>query len=139
MIQLKIRTTDYIIICALIIWGIAGFWFNWQQVSAAERKYATIYVHNKSVEELSLIAGENFTYTLYFGDNNQHEALIEIDDGRIRMLPLDEDLCPRAVCSHTGWIEYNYESIVCLPNQIMIVFSDPANNGIKDGIDGITY
>lgn len=139
MKQYKIMKADYAIIGLIIVIGLAGFLFNWQGATAAERKYATIYVDNKAVTELSLAPGEKFTYTLYFGDHHQHEAFIEVDDGRIRMLPIDEDLCPRAVCSHTGWIEHSYESIVCLPNQIMIVFSNSVGSENKDGIDSITY
>jgi hypothetical protein len=139
MKRYNIKAADFFIIGLIIILGLTGFWLNWQEASAAERKYATIYLQNKAVTELSLAPGEQFTYTLFFGENNQHEAFIEVDNGRIRMLPLSEDLCPRAVCSHTGWIEQSYESIVCLPNQIMIVFSDTAGSESKDVIDSVTY
>ncbi len=136
---LKVKIADYLIICLLVLWGLAGFWFNWQEASAAERKYVSIYVQNRLAAELSLIPGEHFTYTLQFGENNQYTAQIEIEDGRVRMLPLDEELCPRAVCSHTGWIEYTYESIVCLPNQIVVVFSDLPGRPDEEGIDSVTY
>jgi hypothetical protein len=137
--SIRIKVIDYLVIAALLLWGVAGFWLNWQAASAAGPKYARILVQNRQVTELSLTPGDRFDYTLYFGENNQHSAVIEIDDGRIRMLPLSEELCPRAVCSHTGWIEYSYESIVCLPNQIVVVFSDSSRPGEAEGIDSVTY
>lgn len=139
MTTIKIRVTDYLVIAFLLLWGVAGFWLNLQAASAAGPKYAKVFVQNRQVAELSLTSGDKFGYLLTFGENNQYTAHLEIDDGRIRMLPLSEDLCPRAVCSHTGWIEYSYESIVCLPNQIVIVFSDLSSTGEADGIDSVTY
>ena len=137
--SIRIKIADYLVIIVLLLWGVAGFWFNWQEASAAGSKYARVFVQNRQVVELSLPPGDEFDYTLSFGEINQHTATIEIDDGRIRMLPLSEDLCPRAVCSHTGWIEYSYESIVCLPNQIVILFSESSRPGEDEGIDSITY
>jgi len=137
--SLRIKVADYLVIVFLLLWGVAGFWFNWQEASAAGPKYARVFVQNRPVAELSLTPGDQFDYALSFGENNEYSAIIEIDDGRIRMLPLSEDLCPRAVCSHTGWIEYSYESIVCLPNQIVVVYSDSSRPGGTEGIDSVTY
>lgn len=137
--SIRIKVADYLVIIVFLLWGVAGFWFNWQGASAAGSKYARIFVQNRQVVELSLPPGDEFDYILSFGESNQHTATIEIDDGRIRMLPLAESLCPRAVCSHTGWIEHSYESIVCLPNQIVIVFSISSRPGEVEGIDSVTY
>lgn len=137
--SIRIKTLDYLVVVGLLLWGVAGFWLNWQEAGATGPKYARVFVQNRQVAELSLLPGESFDYDLSFGENNQHSATIEINDGKIRMLPLSEDLCPRAVCSHTGWIEYSYESIVCLPNQIVVVFSDSSLPGEVEGIDSVTY
>lgn len=139
MKKLKFKIADYLVIGIILITGLAGFWFNIQEAGAAGRKYALIYVQNEQVAELSLTPGDSFNYELNFGDRNQHTAVIEIEDGRIRMLPMDEELCPRSICSHTGWISYSYESIVCLPNQIMVAFSETPISEAENGIDGVTY
>ncbi len=138
MEKLKIKLTDYLVIIAILVWGAAGFWFNLQQVSAAERKYATIYIENQQVAELSLAPGETYNYSFQFGNEKEHTAYVEIEDGKVRMLPIDEELCPSAICSHTGWIEHEYESIVCLPNRIVVVFSE-IPEGNDEGIDGVTF
>ncbi len=136
---IKIKLADYLVIVVLLLWGVAGFWFNWQAAGAAGPGYARVLVRNRQVVELSLAPGKQFYYALTFGENRQHTAQIEINDGKIRMLPLTDDLCPRGVCSHAGWIEYSYESIVCLPNQIVIVFYDDVRAGENEGIDSVTY
>lgn len=138
MPKLRLKIADYLVVGFILTWGLAGFWFNVQGVDAAEQKYATIYVENIKVTEISLATGDQFTHNFQFGKNGEYTAVLEIESGRIRMMPLDEGLCPKAICSHTGWIEYSYESIVCLPNQIMIVFNEPSA-GEDEGIDGVTY
>lgn len=132
------KLADYLVVMLILVWGTTGFWFNLQQASAAERKYATIYVDNQQVAELSLAPGEVYSYSFQFGDQNQHAAHIEIEDGRVRMLPMGQDLCPNAICSHTGWIAYEYESIVCLPNRIMIVFTE-VQGGEDQDVDFVTF
>jgi hypothetical protein len=85
--------------------------------------------------ELSINGGTQQRISFPFGDHSEHIATIEISGGKVRMLPLDEELCPRGICSHTGWISRNYQSIVCVPNSIIIAFSDKK----IEGVDGVTY
>ncbi len=136
---IQIKKNDYIVVVAILIWGLVGFWFNIQQAGAAQRKYATIYVQNEHVAELSLSTNEQYSYSFQFGEQGEHTAHVEVDGGRIRMLALEDDLCPKHICSHTGWIEYGYEKIVCLPNQIMIVFNNASRTGDQEELDGVTY
>jgi len=139
MPKLKIKLADYLIIAVILCLALGGVWLNLQTAIAAERKYAVIYVNNRQIAELSLSERESYLYTFNFGVQQEHTAIIEVQNGRIRMLPLDDQLCPRAICSHTGWITYSYESIVCLPNQIMIVFTESTSGSVIEGIDGMTY
>ena len=135
MQKLQLKPADYIIIGLLIIAGLAGFWYNYHQGGQGQQKYAVIYVDNQVVAELSLNDSDHYQYSFPFGNGAQHEAVIEVDGGRVRMLEMDTSLCPRGICAHTGWIEHSYESIVCLPNRIMIVFREADS----DGLDGITF
>ena len=43
--------------------------------------------------------------------------VVEVKEGRIRVKESD---CPRRVCLHTGWIQHPGETIVCVPNKIVI-------------------
>lgn len=43
------------------------------------------------------------------------------------MLEMDKKICPNAICSYDGWIDKGYQSIVCLPNNIVVIIE-----GVKD-------
>lgn len=55
---------------------------------------------------------EDGIHVLNGGDNT-----IEIKDGKIRML---EAHCPNQLCVHQGWISRSFQSIVCLPNKLIV-------------------
>ncbi len=139
MTIIKVKKIDYIVVLAILIWGLTGFWFNIQQVGASEQKYATIHVQREQIAELSLSLNDQYSYSFNFGEHDQHTAHLEIEKGRIRMLALGDDLCPKHICSHTGWIEHSYEKIVCLPNQIMITFNETTGGSGNEEIDSVTY
>jgi hypothetical protein len=137
MERLRLKAADYVIIAALVLAGCAGLWLNLQQGGASPQKYLAIFVNNEMVAELSFAPGDSYSYTFPYDEGRRH-AVLEIEGGRARLLPLPEELCPKGICSHTGWISRSYESIVCLPNRIMIVFSQaPPEEG--GHIDGLTY
>lgn len=137
MQKLHLKTADYVIIALLLLAGFAGLWLNLQRGGVSQQKYLTIYVDNEAIAELSFSPDDSFTYSFPY-DQGRHHAVLEIAGGRARMLPLPEGLCPRGICAHTGWIARTYESIVCLPNRIMIVFSHVPPAGEGD-IDSITF
>lgn len=47
-------------------------------------------------------------------------AYLEVKDGRARILPMDDDVCPLKVCSRRGWIQGPGEVIVCVPNKMVV-------------------
>jgi len=46
-------------------------------------------------------------------------AVLSVQDGAARLEGM-EGLCPREICSHTGWIRRQGESIVCVPNRLLV-------------------
>lgn len=61
-------------------------------------------------------------------------AEVEIRAGAVRILEMPDDLCPRKICSHTGWIKRSGETIICVPNRLMVRLTQDAD--LK--IDAIT-
>lgn len=51
------------------------------------------------------------------------EGALEIKDGKVRLLPMPRKLCPEAICSNTGWIEKAPQTIICLPNKLIVSFA----------------
>ena len=49
---------------------------------------------------------------------------VQIQNGRIRMLEAD---CPDHTCIHMGWLD-SVAPIVCLPNHLVIQFTDTDEN-----------
>ncbi len=74
---------------------------------------AVISVNGRELDSLSLredleeLAVEGYRGTSY----------LQLSEGRIRML---DSACPDKLCVHTGWISRPGESIVCLPNRVVI-------------------
>jgi hypothetical protein len=50
-----------------------------------------------------------------------------VEDFRVRMV---DSACPDKLCVHTGWIGSSGDSIVCLPNRVVLRLE-----GMKDGLD----
>ena len=85
--------------------------------------YVVVMVRNEEVARYSMAI--NGIY-----DNNGNNAkinTIEIKDGRVRML---EASCPNHLCIRQGWIRFEGQSIVCLPNKVTVIV-----RGTDDGFD----
>ncbi len=82
--------------------------------------------------DLSAVTGTE-TYTVT--DEDGHENVIEVTDGRIRMV---EANCPDQVCVDTGWVSSSLKPIVCLPAKLVIqIESDPATEELNlDAVSG---
>jgi hypothetical protein len=52
---------------------------------------------------------------------------IEVSDKKVRMLPMDKTICPKTICSDTGWIESKPAAIICVPNLLIISFNGNKN------------
>ena len=82
--------------------------------------YVVVMVQNEEIARYSL-DGDGI-YAINGGTNT-----IEIKDGRVRML---EAQCPNHLCIRQGWIRFEGQSIVCLPNKVTVTV-----RGTGDGFD----
>lgn len=126
---------DKIFIATVLALGLLGFYFNFAFDTGMEQRYITIHVDNALVMEVSFNEITDQEIPVAFGPNHEYEAVVELKDGMVRMQPIDDELCPRGICSHTGWINRNYQVIVCVPNRIVVNFSDTS---VED-VDAVTY
>ena len=58
---------------------------------------------------------------------------IEVKDGRVRVI---DSPCRRKTCVHTGWIDKAYQTIICMPNRVVIHLTGGGDGGRIDGITG---
>lgn len=72
---------------------------------------------------------EDASYTITGADGGTN--LLVIEDGSAR---IEEASCPDGVCVHTGRVRRDGQSIVCLPNQVVVeIVSESAEN--SSGVD----
>ena len=58
---------------------------------------------------------------------------IEIKRKRVRVV---DSPCSRKICVHTRWIDKPYQTIICIPNRVVIRLLSSDDNGKLDGITG---
>ena len=120
------------IILILIILALGAVILILTHSNREQGAYVVVMVQNREVARYSMAI--NGIYDIY-GDNanngnNANNAVInriEIKDGRVRML---EAFCPNHLCIRQGWIRFEGQSIVCLPNKVTITV-----RGTGDGYD----
>ena len=85
-----------------------------------EGAYVVVMVQNNEEARYSLAI--DGVYDINGGTNT-----IEIKDGRVRMI---EAFCPNHLCIRQGWIRFEGQSIVCLPNTVSVTV-----RGTGDALD----
>ena len=103
---------DLLFIAAILLAaGLAFPFFRPQPSESLSR--AEISVDGKTVMELDLSEDQVLTVDGAGGGYNR----IQVRDGAVSVL---EASCPDKVCVHTGTVRYPGETIVCLPNRMII-------------------
>lgn len=116
--MLEIKPLDKIIIAVLLILSFIPAGILMILESNDENNSIVIKVDNKIVKEIPLNnIDSSKIYEFNFKDD---VGYIEVDNGRVRMLEMDKEICPNAICSDTAWIDKRYQNIVCLPNKIIV-------------------
>ena len=73
-------------------------------------------------------------YEFKVESDKAHYNLVRVEKGRIRVL---EASCPDQIDVKQGWISRSHQSIICLPNRLVIRILP--NPGIVDEIDGVAF
>ena len=103
---------DLLFIAAILLAaGLAFLFFRHQPSESLSR--AEISVDGKTAMELDLSEDQVLTVDGAGGGYNR----IQVRDGAVSVL---EAACPDKVCVHTGTVRYPGETIVCLPNRMII-------------------
>jgi len=103
---------DVLLVCAVVALSLLLIWQGFSGTSARSRK-AVISVNGKRVKEITLGDGRQELSVRGY----QGESRLESEGGRVRMV---DSACPDKLCVQTGWISRPGESIVCLPNRVVV-------------------
>jgi len=91
---------------------------------------AELYINNKLVKTMPLTQEGYYKFKY---DNVSFS--IEAKEGRVR---ISESNCPRKVCVHQGWISHSGESIICVPNKVVVKIKGEEKME-KGKVDAITF
>lgn len=117
-----------VVVLAVVAMIIIPKYWLFDQAAASDAKVATIKVDGRTMETVFLSGKERQIQI----ETPHSLNILEVKDGQIRMVKAD---CPDKVCIHSGPISEVYETIVCLPNRLIVEISDPAQQGVD--IDAI--
>lgn len=118
-----LRRNDFILIlCVILIAGILLIIFAIARDETAHE--VIIQVDGEVYETLSLTEDQ----VLQINDTNT----FEIAEGQGRMVQAD---CPDQLCIHQSPIDRNQQSIVCLPNRVVIT----VESDLEDDVDSIAH
>lgn len=106
---------DYIIITLLMILSvIPEVIFGIITVKDYNSTYAEVTVEGKLYKRINLTNSE---YKLMELEGNSGKNIIEVNKNRIGIVEAE---CPDKICMNPKYIEKPGESVVCLPNRVMI-------------------
>lgn len=75
-------------------------------------KIAHVYYENNLILKLPL--NKNKIYTV---DGFNGMVVIEVKDNKVRII---DEISPLNICSKMGFIKESYETLICLPNKIIV-------------------
>ena len=116
----------------VLVLGIVTVLSNRIYFQDSDSRHAVVSVSNDVVRVLSeseLTGKEIYTIPLEKGN-----AEIEVDGGKLRVLPMPRELCPKGICSSMGWIKRNGSSIICVPNRLIVQLSADTGGGRIDAV-----
>lgn len=123
MESFKLRKADLLLLAAALVFGAVL-----AAVLLLRSPGGTVQVRVAGAVTAGYPLDVDASYTIT-GVNGGTNLLV-IEDGAAR---IEEASCPDGVCVHTGRIRRNGQSIVCLPNQVVVEIVSETEN--SSGVD----
>ncbi len=114
---------DYIVII-LVIFSSFFIFAKIKNENKTKGDVVAVYVDSEKVAEYNLKAhdGEIIDINSKYGKNK-----IKIEKGKVKMVESD---CEDKVCLHMGEISANNETIICLPNRLLVKIESETSNEV---------
>ncbi len=125
---MKKYIADILIITIILITSL--FWIIYNKSFCKDTsgsKEVNVYVDGDLYGTYSIDTDDDIDIDSKYGHNR-----LSIKDNKVRMTDSD---CDNNSCINMGEISYSYESIICIPNRVVVEISD----GNKESIDAIAY
>lgn len=121
----KILVLSCVIITAMVWAGFGLLAHNQDEL------VAVVVIDGKEIKRLPIDTADLSQATI---SAPRGKITIEYGQGKVRVLPLDHSVCPNEICWRTGWISAPGQSIVCVPNKLVITLE-----GAQPEIDFILH
>ena len=108
--SIKINKFDIILIIGIIC--ISGIFILFNKLNSKKGTTALVYYENKLVKKIDLSIDKTYNVKGYNGN-----VLIVVKDNKIKVA---KEKSLHHLCSKQGYISKSNETIVCLPNKIVI-------------------
>ena len=105
--------SDIILIISIILVSLI-LWFVLSNISQGDVTKAYVYYDSKLIKTIDLTKNEVLEYKV---NGYNGEVLIETKLNQIRV---KKETSPHHLCSKQGWVSTTLETIVCLPNKLII-------------------
>lgn len=117
---------DFKLILIFLVISVLGLLLVYKSKKNEEnlKKYALVYHNNELILKIDLNIKEEKGYIVQ-GDNG--EVVIKTTYGKVKV---EQENSPLHLCSKQGYISSSYETIVCLPNKIVIKIIAKDNENI---------
>lgn len=110
-IKSQLRKGDLCVIAGILFLAVGIFLII--LLPSSEKKNCVVLQDNAIIREIDLSAQRSETITV----SGEYENIIEIKGGKVRIL---SSTCPNHTCVSSGWISKSGQSIVCVPNHLLI-------------------
>lgn len=108
--NIKLNKNDILLIIVLLIISIICIFIL--NKNDKKNKVATVYYNNELIKTIDLNIDKTYEIEGYNGI-----VKIKVKNQKIKVL---EEKSPLHLCSKSGYISKSYETIVCLPNKVVI-------------------
>ena len=113
-----IKIGDIVILVFMVIAVVVSSGWFWFGDNFQNDRIVVVEVEGEVVKELDFPqGGETKTVEI---DIPKGETTLKLENDKVRVEPMPSEICPRGICYSTGWIRHPQETIVCVPNQMVI-------------------
>lgn len=121
----KFLKNDLILIFSIIVISLLSVTII--LLTSKHGNYVTIEQNGTITAVLQI--DKNQKYNIY-NEDNEIENTILIENGQVSMIYAN---CPDKICEKHKAIKNNNESIICLPNKVIVTVT----NGLENEVDGV--
>lgn len=119
--------TDKKLFIGILLFGLIIFFINKYAFSSQSYAQAVIKVQGNAVQTVNL--NEDTGAEPIIVQGKLGTVIIEVKDKKVR---ISEATCPDQICVKQGWIDSPAQSIICVPNELVVYIND------KPPVDAIT-